>query len=304
MFEQYRKQITEAGTRAHSGTSFSPEKRGEQEFEAFCRTCERIIEQIGKLNLSDDVKKVEKVLFVETLFNKELQYLRIKSNCISTMITGGSNFPVRRAERANQAEHNASEAYINFVNNYVKRLEKKHGIDFYTTNTIRKEDSDAVEKLKEKIDKLEKTQERMKTANAICRKFKTDEDRKAELVKAGFSEGLAEKIITPNCYNGIGFMPFELTNNNATIRTAKQRLAQIEKMKNQKTQEVTAENGIRLEDNPAENRIRIFYPGKPSPETISELKRHAYRWTPSLGCWQAYRNNRSIEFARVQGGLK
>jgi hypothetical protein len=303
-FEQYRKQITEAGRRAHYNTSFSPEKRGEQEFEGFCGTCEKIIEQIDKLQLSEEIKAVEKTLFVETLFNKEMQYLRIKSNCISSMITGRSNFPVRRAERANQAEHNASEAYMNFVNNYIKKLEKKHGIDFYSTNVIKKEDSDAVEKLKKKIETLEKMQSMMIEANKIVRKYKTNEERKAEFLKIGFSEKTTDEILTPNGIGGIGFMRFELTNNGATIRTAKQRLEQIEKLKSQKTVEFKAENGIRLEDNPAENRIRIFYNGKPPAETISELKHHAFRWTPSLGCWQAYRNNRSIEFAKQQAGIK
>lgn len=303
-FEQYRKQIIEAGIRAHYNTSFSPEKRGEQEFEGFCRTCEKIIEQINKLELSPEIKAVEKTLFVETLFNKEIQYLRIKSNCISSMITGGSNFPVRRAERANKAEHNASEACLNFVNNYIKRLEKKHGIDFYSTNVIKKEDSDAVDKLKEKILKLEQLQEKMIEANKIIRKYKTNEERKAELIKAGFSEKLTDEMLEVNCFGGQGFERFKTTNNGAEIRRAKQRLEQTEKLKSQKTVEIKAENGIRLEDNPAENRIRIFYNGKPPAETISELKHYAYRWTPSLGCWQAYRNNRSIEFAKKQAGIK
>lgn len=302
-FEQYRKQITEAGRRAHYNTSFSPEKRGEQEFEGFCKTCEKIIEQIEKLNLSPEIKAVEKTLFVETLFQKEMQYLRIKSNCLSTMITGSSNFPVRRAERANQAEHNASEAYWNFVNSYIKRIEKKHGIDFYSTNVIKKEDSDAIDKLKEKIAKLEQMQEKMILANKIIRKYKTNEEKKAELIKAGFSEKMTNEILEVNCFGGQGFMRFETTNNGAEIRRAKQRLEQIEKLKSQKTVEIKAENGIRLEDNPAENRIRIFYNGKPPAETIAELKHHAFRWTPSLGCWQAYRNNRSINFAKMQAGI-
>jgi hypothetical protein len=123
-------------------------------------------------------------------------------------------------------------------------------------------------------------------------------------LKIGFSEKTADEILTPNGMGGIGFMRFELTNNGATIRTAKQRLEQIEKLKNQETKEITAESGIKLEDNPADNRIRIFYNGKPAPEIISELKHHAFRWTPSLGCWQAYRNNRSIEFAKQQAGIK
>lgn len=296
MFEQYRKQITEAGRRAHYNTSFSPEKRGEQEFEGFCGTCEKIIEQIDKLQLSEEIKAVEKTLFVETLFNKEMQYLRIKSNCISSMITGGSNFPVRRAERANQAEHRASEVYWNFVNNYIKRLEKKHGIN--NSGIIKTSDENAVEQLEEKILKLEQMQEKMILANKIIRKHKTNEERKIELMKAGFSEKLIDEMLKVNCFGGIGFERYELTNNNANIKRLKERLEKTKKLKTMDNFEKVYSSGIKLEDAPSENRIRIFFNGKPDSSTITELKRHAFRWTPSLGCWQAYRNTRSMEFAK------
>lgn len=41
------------------------------------------------------------------------------------------------------------------------------------------------------------------------------------------------------------------------------------------------------------------------PDTVRDrLKRSGFRWTPSLGCWQAYRNDRSIRLAQEFAGLE
>src|SRR6185295_14844493 len=83
----------------------------------------------------------------------------------------------------------------------------------------------------------------------------------------------------------------------ANIRRLKQRLASVSAAK---VEEVTAEVGenARLEDCPADNRVRLFYPGKPDREVRTRLKGAGFRWAPSLGCWQAYRNHRTLETAK------
>jgi hypothetical protein len=53
---------------------------------------------------------------------------------------------------------------------------------------------------------------------------------------------------------------------------------------------VEGKGGVRVEDAPADNRIRLYFPDKPDEVTRSALKARGFRWTPSLGCWQAYRN--------------
>ena len=138
----------------------------------------------------------------------------------------------------------------------------------------------------------------MVLANKIIRKYKTNEERKIELMKAGFSEKLTDEMLKVNCFGGIGFERYELTNNNANIKRLKERLEKIKKLKTMDNFEKVYSSGIKLEDAPSENRIRIFFNKKPNSTTIAELKRHAFRWTPSLGCWQAYRNSRSMEFAK------
>ena len=62
-------------------------------------------------------------------------------------------------------------------------------------------------------------------------------------------------------------------------------------------------DGISFEVNKSENRVMIFFPGKPSEEIRSKLKRHGFRWSPRNMAWQAYIKQWNIDFAKeiVQG---
>ena len=75
------------------------------------------------------------------------------------------------------------------------------------------DDPDAVEKLTEKIERLEKRQELMKAANRLVRK----EDRDG-LREMGFSDTRIEQLFTPDFCCRLGFPDYELQNNGANIR--------------------------------------------------------------------------------------
>ena len=125
----------------------------------------------------------------------------------------------------------------------------------------------------------------------------------AALVALGFPEARAALLLKPDDCGRIGFPDYALTNNNANIRRMKERLASVEKAH---ATPATEQQGTRarLEDCPAENRVRLFYPGKPDADIRATLKSSGFRWAPSLGCWQAYRNNRTLPMARHLAGLE
>ena len=100
-------------------------------------------------------------------------------------------------------------------------------------------------------------------------------------------------MLTPDCFGGIGFQSFTLKNNNANIRRLKERLEVVKRNKGAEIAEYEI-NGVRVEENPPENRIKLFFPGKPDEQTRQAVKRMGYRWTPSQGCWQAYYNRWNI----------
>ncbi|WP_353568086.1 hypothetical protein [Haloferula sargassicola] len=238
----------------------------------------------------------------EALKRSTLAHLSAKSRCISSMITGGSNFPVRRAEKANASEHRRLEELLNCRKLWRKRILK--AILPYT-GPIMFGHSDACERLADEIAKAEDLQKRMKDANAAIRKHRKagPEAQVAALVALGYTEARAIQLLKPDCIGRIGFADFELKNNNANIRRMKTRLVSVEKAHATPATELEGSNA-RIEDCPAENRVRLFYPGKPDADTRATLKRSGFRWTPSLGCWQAYRNDRTLPMARTLAGLE
>ena len=46
-------------------------------------------------------------------------------------------------------------------------------------------------------------------------------------------------------------------------------------------------------DNVEDNRLQLFFDGKPNDEVRKNLKRNAFRWSPKNGCWQRNRGNHS-----------
>ena len=81
----------------------------------------------------------------------------------------------------------------------------------------------------------------------------------------------------------------------------KERLAKIERDQAAEFTSEERENAI-LEDCPAENRVKLFFGGKPSAEVRTKLKQNGFRWAPTSGCWQSYRNYNSAQAAKEIAG--
>ena len=145
----------------------------------------------------------------------------------------------------------------------------------------------------------------MKSANAAIREHRKSgpEAQVSALMALNFTESDAKALLTPDSLNRIGFADYELAYGTANIRRVK---AQIGKVSRTQAQPVTEIDGTaaRLEDDPPANRVRLFFPSKPAADVIGTLKSNAFRWTPSLGAWQAYRNQNSIALARQLAGVK
>lgn len=291
---------------AHGGTSFVPETRAAQELASYASTLVVDFNSLAAgLGAADDPRRatlaVEFERYRQGYRKRYAAELASKSRIVSTMIAGPSNFPARRMEKRNRIADKRYEELAEYRTRALAAIRKTLHPELAP---IMAGDADAVERLQAKLSAAKVRQEVMKACNAAIRKHaKAGPGAQiAALVALGVAESIARELLKPDEIGRVGHASYELTNNGAEIRRLEGRLVQLERAKATALTLIEGLTGVRLEDVPAENRVRLFFPGKPSEEIRTRLKQNGFRWTPSLGCWQAYRNDRAISAARREAG--
>ncbi len=208
----------------------------------------------------------------------------ISTRCPSVMIAGPANFPVKKKEKQNAAW----DANQRFYNEQVAPLlDRIRTAGNYGHSSIQSGDSDALDKLRRKLDDLTQMQETMKAVNAYYRKNKTLDGcpnispETAEKLKSSMASGWRA--------DSKPFESYQLQNNNAEIRRLQKRIDEIEQAKAQPATESEGE-GYTYKEDPELMRVQFFFDGKPDEETREFLKSHGFRWAPSIGAWQRQLN--------------
>lgn len=228
-----------------------------------------------------------------------IAYLRSQSRIASAFIVGPANFPVRRMEQRSAVVEKRRADLVNYRDRMLRELER---LVYPERAPILTSDSDALGRLALKIAEAESLQTRMRAVNTLIRGATPGQPPTERLAAIGYTPGQITQLLTPDVMGRIGYPSFALSNNAANIRRMKLRLATIDTAQATPASEAQGP-AARVEDCPADNRVRLYFPGKPDAEVRTRLKRSAFRWTPSLGCWQAYRNPTSLLVARQIAGL-
>ncbi len=294
----------ETARRAYYGVSMFSERRGDQTRADYAATLaadyESLREQAtkgGTLDLLDE----EFARYRDGYKRRQLAYLHSSARCVSWFIAGPSNFPAARMNKRADISHRRLSEMLDFRARALSAIKRKLRPDLAP---IYASDGDAIERLEAEVSKAQALQERMKLTNAAIRKHAKGGEpaQVAALLALGYQQGTAQKLLQPDFCGRIGFASYQLTNNGANIRRMEQRIAHITQLKATPATEAEGEHA-RFEDAPQDNRVRLFFPGKPEEKVRSELKSHGFRWTPSLGCWQAFRNYSSTATARRIAGV-
>ena len=163
-----------------------------------------------------------------------------------------------------------------------------------SNTAISSDDPNALDKLQEKLEKLEATQELYKSINKVVRKAKlTEAERVTELVALGLKETTAVKLLDSTNFGGQGIPSFRMTNNNAKIKNTRDRIKYLEKVaKIESYEKEFGEN--RLVVSQEDNRVQIFFPGKPSEEIRKRVKGMGFHWAPSVGAWMRHISDYAI----------
>ena len=169
---------------------------------------------------------------------------------------------------------------------------------------ISSDNPDAVDLLRDKLATLEKEQDIMKRANAIIRKHKAQPSAVPELVALGLREKTAAALLEPDFCGRRGFPSYETTNNNANMRRIRRRIAELS------AKTMAADQADRTHDCGAyrvaecfeENRVRVFFDGKPRDAVRAILKANGFRWSPTAGAWQRMLNAGVVQWLTSPGG--
>lgn len=147
-------------------------------------------------------------------------------------------------------------------NDIRKSIELSKKSDYYeararnaeNSNVIYNDDPNAIQKLKEKLERLENTR-----ASIKARDHET----------------------------------WELTNIGANIRETKLRIKRLEEQETLVFPETTFKGGKAIH-NKEINRIQLLFEGKPSEEIRNQLKHNGFHWSRREGAWQREFNKRTI----------
>jgi len=264
-----------AGYNAHRNTSFEPERRAEtmvKEYEAQLN---------GDLQI---IPEAEKERYIENYKKYLFLWLSAKSQCISSMITGPSNFPVRRAEKANRSEHNRYTEFSEWRTKALNAIAKK--IEESKPEEVK--EAEAWQCLERKIRRSAAVIEGINKGIEPYSKqlFVTSIFTKVETFAKHGDVGIVERAIS---------LIREL-NQQSSIITERHKFFKLpelakamnereEKLKNLESQEIPFEGG-KVVKNFAEDRLQIIYDSKPEDAVITKLKQNAFRWSPRFGAWQ------------------
>lgn len=273
-----------AARQARECWSFSDYQHGSKtaEYRAQVDKCYSLVDK-----LPDDLKEKGEAIadrYARRLAEWYNKQFSIEMMCPSVMISGGSNFPVRKKEKQNAAQDRHYQLYQE-----IQQIPEKINKLLRGSSVIKSGDADALEQLQKKVEKAEALQAEMKAVNAYYRKHKTLKGYK-DYIDEKAAE-LDEEI--KNSLYGVPFPPYALQNNNAKIRNTKARIAQLERLKKaaEQPKDEYKTDLFEVVENAEIMRLQLKFEDKPDADTRTVLKRHGFKWSPKNGVWQRQLTN-------------
>ncbi len=185
--------------------------------------------------------------------------------------------------------------------------ELRHRASSVGKGGISSDDPDAIEKLRAKLAKLDTTRAVMKAINAAWRKAgkpdPSDFDVWGKLhtlvdeVEGVNIHRLVEKArsaLEKFPYHAAPFPKYSLTNAGSEVRRLQKRIKALEASQDAETVERQATilgTPCNVVENVEENRLQLFFDGKPSANVRTSLKQWGFRWSRYNEAWQRQLTN-------------
>lgn len=163
-----------------------------------------------------------------------------------------------------------------------------------SNTAISSDDPEALDKLHDKLERLQAAQAQDKMLNAYYRKHKTLKgcegisDSAAERMEAQMADQ-PERLRRP-------VPAWALSNRNAEINRLKKRIEKLHIVDSMEDAEIEFDGGV-IVSNSDVNRVQIIFDEKPDDAMRQTLKSYGFRWAPSEGAWQIQRTPSNLRKA-------
>ena len=240
--------------------------------------------------------------FRERLRRHYLVMLAARSRTANPMVTGPAKFPTERNRKRMDSEQKRVEEYLEWK----KRARA----------AIARDMAPPPPEPADEIARMEAQRDKMKAINAEYRKCKGDIDAMqipSERLKETMKATRAQDVYYQRTGKFQPFQGYELTSLNGKIERLRvsvaadaRRAAVITTLnaENVAEPEIALDGGVRIVDNVRDDRVQVFFPGKPESAMRDKLKGGGFRWSPNAGAWQAYRSSNTVYRLRQLFGIE
>ena len=288
---------------AHEMMSFSSYEEGSATagYNAKVAEAKAILAHVLPLCATEQQRERAEVLFqkyADTLAAAINRDNEIGTRCPSVMICGAGNFPTRKKEKQVAAWDKNRETWAK-AEHYLNELKSAH------TLAIKSDDPEVLDYLNQKLLALTIEHETQLLANEYWRKHGHSLDGCPYLTPAQINEiNEREKYYYGDISNWPPFLPWQLSNGNASIKRCRERIEAIEAAQNDPQDEINGE-GYTYKENSEIMRVQFFFDEKPDDETRNLLKRNGFKWSPKNEAWQRQLTDNGKRAARdVMNALK
>ena len=295
----------ELAYRSHSGTSMVPEQRAEQAVRSYLGHMAAVATEFEQWATDDNRDEMTADLeryragYVQRLH----AYWQSHSRVISTMITGPAKFPTHTNRKRCDSADKRRDEWLDWDKKTLEKLRRKYDPVQVARAPIRSDDSDALAKLRVKLERAQAMQAAMKAANKVYRSKKLTDEEKIEQLTAmdGISAESARQLLEPDYMGKVGFPAYALTNNGSNIRRIQKRIEQLEAeaQRRESTPDEYEISGVLVIENAATNRLQIHFKDKPPRGIRDRLKANGFHWSPSQVAWQRLLNDAARQAAQA-----
>lgn len=280
------------------GVSFDPEQRAER-FEAeYNETLEIFFENVKNADITEEQKSECIGYWENRLYNQATKYIGMQARCMSAMVVGPAKFPVKSQEKKHNSAMKALDDYLytaqkmcskDIFERYMTSEQKQKKID---EEGLRLMMWDIAEFLKYKKFGLT-----LDSNNWTFNAFPHLKGKFTTQAKNG-NFGTCEKVIEilKDYLSKGAKIQKNIDILQSVLDEYKNKQPEI---KESKKYEI---NGVEVVENTADERLQLFFDGKPEQEVINKLKANGFRWSPKNKAWQRQlTDNARIALKRVFG---